>query len=118
MQLHKLYFITSIYLGIFPLLRSNTIPLFNVIFMHCTAAQDFTETQRTLIIPARSVATDRTCFNLSSVVINNDEVVEMTETFTLSLSSSSTSVGFGSATVQGSITDEDGKYICRTRIAN
>ena len=73
----------------------------------CAAAQDITQTQ-TLIIPAGSVATNRTCFNLASVVIN-DEVVEMTETFALSLSPSSTSVSIGSATVQGSITDTDGK---------
>ena len=77
--------------------------------LQCTAVRDFTETQRTLIIPAGSVATDRMCFNLSSVVIN-DEVVEMTENFTLSLSSSSTSVSIDNATVQGSITDTDGKY--------
>ena len=74
------------------------------------AQQDFTETQRNLTLPAGSVATNRVCFNLGSCVVVNDEVVEMTETFTLSLTSSSTSVSIGNASIQGSIIDADGKY--------
>ena len=81
---------------------------FNCLYPLLNIASDFTVSSQTQVFPAGSSAGERRCINIP---INDDVLVELLESFSVSLSSTDPNVEFSPGGTQATvtITDNDGK---------